>query len=184
LFGPEFPDFTAVSQSILSDSHPHSGLPCLIESVDDDLSTTVLKVVLELRKKNLRQIGVVVHSDRYFQKILDRLTSDRQPVCHITQRGQKLDATMPLIAVSLPRLIGGQEFDAVVAVGIENGLVPPRVHVDGLAASLEQQALRELYLSFTRARLRVVIVNSKGSSPSTLLSSAIQDGLLVKQDSV
>lgn len=184
LFGPEFPDFTAVSQSILSDCHPHSGLPCLIESVDDDLSATVLKVVLELRKKNLRQIGVVVHSDRYFQKVLDRLTSANQPVCHITQRGQKLDATMPLIAVSLPRLIGGQEFDAVVAVGIENGLVPPRVHVDGLAASLEQQALRELYLSFTRARLRVVIVNSKGSSPSTLLSSAIQDGLLIKQDSV
>jgi len=41
----------------------------------------------------------------------------------------------------------------VLSVGLEQGVVPPRVlNNESLSASLEQQALREIYLAFSRAR--------------------------------
>jgi hypothetical protein len=68
----------------------------------------------------------------------------------------------------------------VLAVGLEQGVVPPRVvGNDPLAAAVEQQALREMYLSFTRARFRLSIVNSAGSSPNAVLKEAERAGLLV-----
>ena len=95
------------------------------------------------------------------------------------KRGERVDTQAPIIVISRPEAIGGQEFDAVIAVGLEKGVVPPIVnHHIGLQTALEQQSLREMYLSFTRARYVLIILNSNGSQPTTVLKAAISSGLL------
>lgn len=75
--------------------------------------------------------------------------------------------------------MGGQEFDAVVLVGLEQGVVPPQV-VDNpaLAQALEQQALREMYLSISRAKEQVIFVVNKDATPNTVVTSAVFQGLI------
>ena len=81
-----------------------------------------------------------------------------------------------------PDTIGGQEFDAVLAIGLEQGVVPPRVVNQALAVALEQQALREMYVSFTRARYRLIVINSHRSAPTSILADAVKMGY-IKVDS-
>ena len=77
--------------------------------------------------------------------------------------------------------MGGQEFDAVVAVGLEQGLVPPRIqNNDAFAATLEQQALREMYLSFTRARYQLKVVVKRGARPTRVLQEAVKAGVATR----
>ncbi len=57
--------------------------------------------------------------------------------------------------------------------------MPPRV-VDNppLAATLEQQVLREMYLAVTRARFRVVAALNRGAAPNSILEDALTRGLI------
>lgn len=178
LFGPDFPDFTKLSASTVANGE--SDLPpALFRALPkESLGDAAARHVEELRKSGFRHLAVVVMSERHLESVGKALESHGVRVTHIAQRGQRLDENRPWVALSLPRLVGGQEFDAVVVLGAEKGVVPTPIAVEGLAVALEQQALRELYIAFTRARYVVRVVNSAASSPSRLLETAVALGLL------
>lgn len=180
LFGPEFPDFTEAVEAVIPEDHPLAAPPQVITPVSGaNLAKFVLRQVRKLRRENLRQIAIVVHAEELWQQIRERLVGAEPNLLVMTTRGERVSPDRPVVALTYPGLVGGQEFDGVIAVGIEQGRVPPRVQGnDALASTLEQRALRELYVSFTRARYRLLIVNSAGSAPSTLLNDAIRAGFL------
>lgn len=180
LFGADFPDFTDDTQSLVPDDHKHAAPPLVVTGgTVGSIGRFVVKRADRLRKGNLRQIGVIVHADRYWDDVVNAFRGSSLPFMVLTRRGERLDTSRPLVALARPTAVGGQEFDAVIAVGLEQGVVPPEVEGGtGLVAALEQQALREMYLSFTRARYQLVIANSVRSSPSPLLRSAIDSRLL------
>lgn len=180
LFGPDFPDFTTLSASVVRDEK-ESPRPSLHRAtVRETLPDAVVRHVRQLRRNlNMRHIGVIILSDRYYDDIVRALRASELQVIEIAQRSQRFDPDRPIVAACTPRLAGGQEFDAVIVAGIERGVVPPSVPVEGLALALEQQVLRELYLSFTRAKYVVRVVNSSNSTPSNVLESAIKANLLL-----
>lgn len=179
LFGPDFPDFTRDTVTVIEDNHKLASPPRLLRAGGD---TTIGKFVLRqvrLLRRTLRQIAVVVHAERYWREVSEALTSTDLPVRILTTRGESIPSDRPIVGLALPDHIGGQEFDAVIAVGLEQGVVPPRVQGhEGLAVTLEQYALREAYLSFTRARYQLLLVNSNQSAPSAFLEDAIRASLL------
>jgi superfamily I DNA/RNA helicase len=134
-----------------------------------------LRQIRALRRDNLRQIGIVCHAERYWEEINSALSNGQVAFIRLNQRGERLDTSSPLVAVARPETIGGQEFDAVLAVGLEQGVVPPRVSSNqALSVALEQQALREMYVSFTRARYRLVLVNSNRSAPTAIIGRRLR----------
>lgn len=185
LFGTEFPDFTDKTVSIVPEDHKLAVKPRLV-TLDQDktLTKSILKTISSIRKHNCRQIAVVVHAERYWKEIEDGLKSERKDLVILTRRGEKINHDAPITVLARPESVGGQEFDAVIAVGLEQGLVPPTVddHHGGLLVAFEQKALREMYLCFTRARYQLVIVNNFSSTPSALLRSAIAANLIDIQD--
>lgn len=181
LFGPDFPNFTTTSKSEVSDEHPLVAPPKLFVAGTHGLGNSVLRQVQKLRKNNIRQIAVICHAERYWAELTSRLSAAQLPFVVLEQRGEHLNQSRPIVVLSRPETAGGQEFDAVICVGLEQGVVPPRI--DGntaLAAALEQQALREMYLAFTRARYQLHIVVSESSEPSQVLQYALNDGLLIR----
>jgi superfamily I DNA/RNA helicase len=83
------------------------------------------------------------------------------------------------LVLSRPDYVGGQEFDAVLAVGLEQGVAPPLLRESpALSAALEQQVLREMYLTFTRARYRLAVIIGAGASPNAFLQQAAAAGLI------
>lgn len=69
----------------------------------------------------------------------------------------------------------------MIVVGLESGTVPPRTQGSvALRATLDEWALREMYLSFTRAREAVVVINGPGSQPSPLLKEVLDRKLLTR----
>jgi hypothetical protein len=180
LFGPDFPDFTKAAQAVVPDNHRLAARPKIVTPMPAaSFGKFVLKQVRALRSENIRQIAVIVHSDSYWTEVTTRLVGSDLPVRVLSTRGERMESRAPLVAVSRPDHIGGQEFDAAILVGVEQGKVPPRVEAnEALAAAMEQRALRELYLSLTRARYRVIVANSAGSAPSPLLADAIGSGLI------
>jgi UvrD/REP helicase N-terminal domain len=179
LFGPDFPDFTGTTQPVIPDSHPLAQLPRLGRAGQEGIGAEALRQIHLLRKDNLRQIGVVCHAERYWEEISNALSKAGVPFIRLNQRGERLDTKAPLVALARPETIGGQEFDAVLAVGLEQGVVPPRVTSNqALSMALEQQALREMYVSFTRARFRLVLVNSYRSAPTAIIAEAIKAGYI------
>ncbi|MCK8504223.1 UvrD-helicase domain-containing protein [Myxococcus fulvus] len=182
LFGPDFPDFTGQTVTVIPSEHPLAAHPRLVMSSEDsrNIGKFALKQVRLLRKQNVRQIGIVCHSEVYWAVLRQELSQAELPFVLLTQRGERVYAERPLVVLARPDSVGGQEFDAVVAVGLEQGVVPPRVDFNqGLYSALEQQAFREMYVSFTRARYRLVVVNSFGSAPTAVLQQAIRAGLML-----
>jgi superfamily I DNA/RNA helicase len=182
LFGADFPDFTKATEAMIPDTHPLAKPPQLITPRDAAASfgKAVLRQVRTLRASNLRQIAVIVHPDEYWREVHERLVGAGLPLQVLTTRGERVESRAPVVVLTQPGLVGGQEFDAVLVVGLEQGRVPPRVQGnEALASALEQRALREIYVSFTRARYRLAIVNTANSSPSALLADAIRAKLLV-----
>lgn len=137
-----------------------------------------MRQVKVLRDDNIRQIGIVCHAERYWDEIIQVISQSNIPSITLNQRGERFDTRKPLLIIGRPDTVGGQEFDAVIAVGLEQGLVPPRVLNSALATALEQQTLREMYVSFTRARYRLVLVNSHGSAPTAIIADAIKRGYI------
>ena len=140
----------------------------------------VLRQVRALRRKNIRQVAVVCHSERHWQSILQELNGANLPLLVLTQRGERIHGERPLVVLSRPDSVGGQEFDAVIATGLEQGVVPPRIDFNlGLSSALEQQALREIYVSFTRAKYQLVVANSFDSAPTMVVQQACDAKLLL-----
>lgn len=181
LFTSDFPDFTRNTVTLVSNDHPLASKPYLSLQESQSIAKAVLREVRNLRKKNIRQVGVVVHSEKYWSDIVEYFSSSERQLAVMIQskRGERIDPNKPIIIITRPDTVGGQEFDAVIAVGIEKGLVPPIVkNHSGLQTALEQQALREMYLSFTRARYLLIIVNSKHSVLSPIIQNAVSNGLI------
>jgi hypothetical protein len=181
LFGPDFPDFTQSAVSVIGDDHKFAIPPKIVTGgqLRGPLGKSVVKIASELRSENLRQVAIIVHAERYWDNIVAELRSSRLPLFVLSTRGEKIDPTQALVVVSKPDFVGGQEFDAVISVGLEEGLVPPQVTgQDSLQAGLEQRAIREMYVSFTRARYRLVVLNSTGSGPTPILRDAMRANLL------
>ncbi|MER8515667.1 AAA family ATPase [Mesorhizobium sp. M1060] len=181
LFGTEFPDFTGNPKATVDSSHALASPPVLIVRNPEQrsLGRFIVKAVQKLRSRNVRQIAVICHSEGYWNDLVASFQESQLPLHVITQRGEKITPDQPLVVLSRPAFIGGQEFDAVVLVGLEQGVVPPRV-IDNppLAAALEQQVLRETYLSISRARFRVVIALNENSSPNSIMAAAQSAGLI------
>ncbi|MFN4315486.1 MAG: UvrD-helicase domain-containing protein [Chitinophagaceae bacterium] len=182
LFGTEFPDFTR-STTVGINNNNSNEVPKLVTS-KMDLGSQVKKEISSLRKADVRQIAVIVHAERYMQEIISGLKrGNKENVIVAEKRGERIDPKRPIIYVARPDLVGGQEFDAVVAVGLEQGVVPPVLNGHmGLTEAMDQQALREMYLSFTRAKRYLSIVNSANSSPTSILQRALYEGILTKED--
>jgi hypothetical protein len=179
LFGSDFPDFTGTTQPVVPDTHPLAQTPGLVKAGPDGVGAECVRQIQSLRRDNIRQIGIVCHAERYWDEINRALSAHRVPFVRLNQRGERLDTRGPLVAVARPETVGGQEFDAILAVGLEQGVVPPRVSSNqALSIALEQQALREMYVSFTRARYRLIIVNSSKSASTAIIAEAAKDGLI------
>lgn len=183
LFGPDFPDFTKSTETVIPENHQLAKHPrIVIRSESPSISKTVLKEIRALRRNNIRQIAVIIHAERYWNDIVEFLKKEDLPIVIGLKRGEFIIPDKPIVYISKPESIGGQEFGAVICVGLEHGVVPPIVNGHaGLSETLEQQSLREMYLSFTRAKFQLVIINSKHSAPSKMIQLAIDNNLLEVQ---
>lgn len=183
LFGPDFPNFTEIAERLQPSNHPLSVKP-RVETAQDEkqgIGKFVLKRVRELRRSNVRQICIVVHADQYWDAVVRELQSVDLPLQLLLTRGERLPHDQPLVVLSKPSYIGGQEFDAVILVGLEQGVVPARfVGNEALSSAVEQQALREMYLSLTRARFQVILAVSFGASVTSVIADAARQGLVDK----
>jgi superfamily I DNA/RNA helicase len=187
LFSAEFPDFTGAGGGMVPSDHPLASPPT-IETCNEEARSYgvfLVKLVQKLRAANIRQVAVICHADGYWSEILEAFQQSQLPLHVISQRGEKISPDQPLVVLSRPAFVGGQEFDAAVLVGLEQGVMPPRV-VDNpaLAAALEQQMLREVYLAATRARYRVIATINRGALPNSLLSEALANELIAKDQGV
>lgn len=182
LFGSEFPDFTDVDESSIRSSHPLASPPVIIARPEEQtFPRFIVRSVKKLRSKNIRQIAVICHAETYWKDLVDAFQESELPLHIITQRGEKVSPDQPLVILSRPSSIGGQEFDAVLLVGLEQGIMPPRVvNNPPLAAALEQQVLRETYLSVSRARFRVVVAINRGGTPNAILEAAIGASMIAQ----
>jgi len=183
LFGPDFPDFTGIAECMEADSH-HLAAPPRVEVVagESRMGKFVVKRIRELRKENIRRIAVICHADQYWDALLEELRKTDLPLYVLLQRGDRIPQEQPVVVLTRPQYSGGQEFDAVVLVGLEQGIVPPRISDnDALASAMEQQCLREIYLAITRARYRLIVVLSAGASLTSVLQEAEKSNLLTRR---
>jgi superfamily I DNA/RNA helicase len=176
LFGSDFPNFTETT-TVIPKKGKENEKPVLIAK--SNLPQQIKKEISSLRRRGVRQIGVIVHAERYFQEVIKGIQENKENVVVAEKRGELIDPQKPIIYIARPDLIGGQEFDAIIAIGLEHGVVPPLItgHA-GLSEALEQQALREIYLSFTRAKTHLILINNHNSSPSSIIQQAIDEGLI------
>ncbi|SIQ48336.1 UvrD-helicase domain-containing protein [Bosea sp. TND4EK4] len=176
LFSSDFPDFETIEQAMVPSNHQLAKRPAIIRCSDDqpNFGRFVVKQVQKMRASNVRQIAVVCHAELYWSDLVDAFKASGLPLHIIEQRGEKIVPDQPLVVLSRPSFIGGQEFDAVLSVGLEQGVVPPRI-VDNatLAAAVEQQVLREIYLAITRARYRFAIMLNKAALPNSIVEDAM-----------
>ncbi|NRA93762.1 MAG: UvrD-helicase domain-containing protein, partial [Psychroserpens sp.] len=142
LFGSEFPNFTNSTVSLVNEEGIDNAKPLLV-TAKDDLATEVLNQVTSLRTGNNRKICVVIHSNRHWNKIMKKLQSELNgSLVLLERRGEVLPTDKPTIALARPESVGGQEFEVVISVGLEDGVVPERVSYQPLQLAFEQQALR------------------------------------------
>lgn len=94
--------------------------------------------------------------------------------------GLKRDATI----LSHPDYVGGLEFKAVLIVGVDEGRVPPTEGVvkEESRHFIEFKACNRLYVSISRARLRVELFYSSQRGSSRLLGHAVDSEALNMQD--
>jgi superfamily I DNA/RNA helicase len=181
LFSNEFPDFKLIEEGMVSSAHQLASPPAIVMCNEDQPSfgRFAVKQVQKLRAGNVRQIAVVCHAETYWKEMVEAFTASGLPLHLMQQRGEKVAPDQPMVILSRPAFVGGQEFDAVFAVGLEQGVVPPRI-IDNvaLAAAVEQQVLREMYLVTTRARYRYVALLNKLAVPNNILQEAISENKL------
>lgn len=184
LFGPDFPDFSgATAQSGTESGAEQAIVPAIVKSSAEsrNMGKFVLRQIRNLRSKNVQQIAVICHADKYWPDLERELQQGQLPEYRVLlQRGDRLPTVGALNVLTRPAHVGGQEFDAVIAVGLEQGLVPHAVTGNSaLSSALEQQAFREMYLSFTRARKYLLIPISHDASATRILQEAANAGLIM-----
>jgi superfamily I DNA/RNA helicase len=181
LFSADFPDFEKIEQGMVPSDHALANSPTIVRCSEDqkNFGKFIVKQVQKHRSDNLRQVAVICHAESYWSEILQALNQSQLPIHIVQQRGEKITPDQPLVILSRPSFVGGQEFDAVLSVGLEQGVVPPRI-VDNptLAAAVEQQVLREMYLSITRARYRYVVLLNRGTISNSIIASAQANSLI------
>lgn len=181
LFGAEFPDFTGLSESVLEDTHRLAQWPTIVAPNPESpsLGRFVVRLIRQMRKENIWRIGVMCYTDQLHEELRSELKTQQLPLVILDTRGERLPADKPLVALTRPAFVGGQEFEAVLLIGLEEGLVPPRViGNDAFAVALEQQSLREIYLGITRAQYRLMVVLNRNAAPTSVLADAQNAGLL------
>jgi hypothetical protein len=180
LFNEEFPDFTAITHSRRKASEKsckptwwrarESESPIIDQSV---------KLAQKLRKANLRRVCLVCFTENWMPALSSLLRDQFKSEFRLIEtRGEALSEERPLVVLAQPRLVGGQEFDAVVALGLEEGVTPPAAGGTDFNHALEQHALRAMYLVFTRARHQLHIVTRSGFRLTPVLRDALNEGLL------
>lgn len=182
LFGADFPDFTGIADRMEPDRHPLASKPSFLYTAGRGIgmARAVVDFVGGLREKNYRQVAIICHAEQYWNDLKDVLEKSRLPFQTLVKRGERLSPDQPLVVLTRPAHVGGQEFDAVVLVGLEQGIVPTKITGnDALSSAVEQQALREMYLAVTRSRFRVTVVVSAGNSPTPVLQDAQKQGFIV-----
>jgi hypothetical protein len=184
LFGPAFPEFGVVHTTI-SEDHDLAAPPRVLRTSADspNIGRFVAKRVSDLRREKIKRVAVICHSDAYWEvlkhELEKRLSSENEKLYQLLQRGEMLVPTGPICVLTRPPYVGGQEFEAVVSVGLEQGLVPPRVtNNPALENAVYQQALREIYLAISRAQFRYLVILGKDATPTPVIQRAITEGHL------
>src|SRR6185312_17391577 len=95
------------------DTHPLVARPRVeIAGGDSKLGKFVLRRIRDLRKANIRQIAVICHADQYWDDVLKALRGTDLPLQVLEERGVKLPVNQPVVILTKPAYVGGQEFDA------------------------------------------------------------------------
>jgi hypothetical protein len=181
LFDPDFPDFTI--ETLAHTVAEGDDLPKLVcrKSTETLVRAVVRQVRAARREQRCNHIAIICHADSYWESLKAGLELELSDLDFsvLIERGQRLDPQHKFTVLAKPEYIGGQEFEAVICVGLESGKVPK---VTGTAVQLDealsQQALRDIYLSFSRARQILRIVNELGSAPSPILQQAVDEGYI------
>jgi hypothetical protein len=175
----EYPDFTGQIEDSVPDNHPAARPPQFVKVSSADVAGDVVALIQRIRSGLVRRVAIVVLGDAY-QEAASAIRSRDPSILELERRGEAprgLDE--PVTIVSRPAYIGGQEFDAVLALGLEEGSVPPRVMgADGLSYALTQQAYREMYLTFSRARYQLYVAINERGKPNQALMEARAQGLI------
>jgi superfamily I DNA/RNA helicase len=176
LFSSDFPDFTNIKNFY---EYEKSTKPSIEKEGRESpsFSKFVLRRVRELRSDNVRQIAVVCHLESYWFGLENEFSKTDLPFQVLRERGEKIRANDPVVVLCRPDQVGGQEFDAVIIVGLEKGALSINNNA-ALNSAIEQQMIRETYLSITRARYRIIFVIGKLASESELIYDAINSGLI------
>lgn len=181
LFSNDFPDFTAIESFNCPVKSMRFGKPSIEKEAKDsrNFGRFILKRVRELRGENIRQIAIICHLESYWGVIETELSSADLPFQVFRERGEKIKAEQPVVVLCRPAQVGGQEFDAVIIVGLERGAMSLKDN-QAFESAIEQQMIRETYLSITRARYKVIFAIGKLSVENELISDSVAAGLVLK----
>ncbi|MDP1890153.1 MAG: hypothetical protein Q8K55_04620, partial [Gemmatimonadaceae bacterium] len=162
------------------DDHPLARPPCIrFCPADSTLEALTIARVRALRSENVRTVGVIVLAEVYLGLLKQALAAASLPLHVLSERGTRMPIDQPVVALATADSVGGQEFDAVVIVGLELGVFPPNTRGDQtLQEAVEQQAWRATYLATSRARYRVEYLVNKRTNLAEMLQKARAAGLL------
>ena len=180
LFDDDFPDYTRDFRP--EGLHPGETPKIVRVRAGDTVAKTVVKQIRAFRRERVDKILVVCHADRDWDDLEEEF---KQVIARdfiiLEDRGQDV-ATAPIV-LARPEVVGGQEYDAMISVGLELGVTPPRVHANpGLEDFLYQNAIKEMYLAFSRARTYVRVVIGVNAQPNEVLSRCVKNGFLQDTD--
>ncbi len=107
LFGSDFPDFTGRTDALIKDDHSLAEPPVLITSSEDSPSfgKFILRQIRNLRRKNLRQVAVVCHAEKYWAGISSELQGSDLPIRVLTTRGERIDTRAPIVVLARPEKV-------------------------------------------------------------------------------
>lgn len=178
LFSSDFPDFTQINE--FRESH-RCHKPKIEKEGNESPSFErfLVRKIRELRRENIRQIAVICHLESYWEDIEKALSNTDLPLQILRERGEKIRSEQPTVVLCRPAQVGGQEFDAVIIIGLEKGALSLSDN-PALSSAIEQQMIRESYLSVTRAKQNVIFAIPKLATENDILSDAVSAGLLDK----
>ncbi|MFG0841482.1 UvrD-helicase domain-containing protein [Pseudomonas sp. FYR_5] len=182
LFSSDFPDFTSIDSFHTPGKGKQFGKPSLEKEAHDSPSfgRFILRRVREMRADNIRQIAIISHTETYWDQVESELAKSDLPFQVLRERGEKIKSDQPVVVLCRPAQVGGQEFDAVIIVGLEKGALTVKEN-PALESAIEQQMIRETYLSITRARYKVIFAISKTSTENQILSDALTAELITNK---
>ncbi|MBA1259249.1 UvrD-helicase domain-containing protein [Pseudomonas oryzihabitans] len=182
LFSSDFPDFTSIESFHTPTKDKKFGKPSLEKETADsrDFGRFIFRRVREMRADNIRQIAIISHTETYWNEIEEEFSKSDLPFQVLRERGEKIKADQPVVVLCRPAQVGGQEFDAVIIAGLEKGALTVKEN-PALESAIEQQMIRETYLSITRARYKVIFAISKSATENEILADAINANLIIRK---